>query len=136
MATPLNEETEVPVLNKHTATLPLSWLSARQMLWHIATRLIPNLKEEIMSALTDALARLSEEVNEQLSQTAGALVSLQEAVDNLAVSEAEKAELQARLNEALAANADAVTAIIAQADALAADDPQPEPEPEPLTLTS
>ena len=123
--------------NQPTAVLQLSSLTRKQLLWYIATDLIPSIKEDTMTALTDALGRLQTEVSQQLQQTADALAGLQTAVDNLAVSEQEKAALQAALDEATAANEQAVAGINAQSDALASDDPsepdpEPEPEPEPV----
>lgn len=120
-----------------THTVRKATLTKRQWLESIYDQ-----QEALMSALNDALARLSTEVTEQLDQTATALAGVQTALDQLNASEAEKAELKRLLDEALAANSDAVAAITAQADALAADDPVEEPpveEPpveEPGILTS
>lgn len=67
--------------------------------------------------------RLTEEVTQQMQQTADALASVQAAVDNLGLSEAKVAELQAALDEAVASNSTLQQAVQANIDTLASDDP-------------
>lgn len=120
--------------NQHAATIPVSELTTDQGVKHLIRTVIPQMEGTIIMALNAALERLGNEVTTQLQQTADALARVQEAVDAAAVSDAEKADLQAALDEAVATNQSATEAINAQADALAADNPVEEPE-EPVDPT-
>ena len=109
-------------MGRRSISLPLGWLTDRQLLLTIV-KSQTTMEESIMSALTDALNRLSEEVALELQQLADALSATQAALNDLEVAVGDKAAVQAALDEALAAQSQAVDAINAQADALAADNP-------------
>lgn len=83
---------------------------------------LTEMESRIMAALEDAVTRIVTASQTEFNQLQTALANVQNAVDNLNASEAEKAALQAALDEANAAAGNAVSALDAASAQLESDD--------------
>ena len=128
--------------------VPLSWINDPVLLAKIGIRETINgniATTERLDAMSNDFDDLRAEVQEDIRDDAardariaeleaanGTLqTAAQEAIDRANLSEAEKAELQQKYDEAVAAVQDAV-AQLRSSDYPNAPDPEPEPDPEPV----